>query len=376
MGRETIATIAAAVALVTLVGVGLSLSLPLLSLEMERMGISGGLIGLNTAIAGAAGLLVIPFVPQIAASIGVGRLIGASIAVTALSFLAFRLVPSYLAWFPIRFVFSAGIGALFVLSEYWIAEKAPPHRRGVVMAAYGTSLALGFGAGPLLLALAGTTGWTPYLVAAALYLAALVPLALARRRLPALTSKPQQPVLRYLLAAPLVTAAGFSFGAIETGAFALLPVQGLRLGLASDGAALLVSAMALGNVLFQLPLGWLADRRGQARVLKAVALLSTLGALAIPVAAGAGPEPLMALLFVWGGIVGAVYPLGLALLANRFTGADLAGANAAFVVLYNLGLILGPPVAGASLDAAPDWGFALALAGFSALIVAAGRLRR
>ena len=54
--RTRVAAIAAAIACVTAVGIGLSLSIPLLSLEMERMGVSGTMIGLNTAVAGIASI--------------------------------------------------------------------------------------------------------------------------------------------------------------------------------------------------------------------------------------------------------------------------------------------------------------------------------
>lgn len=374
--REAYEGIIAAIALVSLVGIGLSLSIPLLSLEMERMGASGGQIGLNTAVAGLASILTIPFVPRLAARIGIGRLIAAAIIVTALSFLGFRLFFSYGAWFPIRFVFSAALGTLFVLSEYWIAAKAPPERRGMIMGIYATSLSIGFAAGPALLALTGTSGWPPYLASAAIYALALVPLMLARHRLPVLDEAPKHSIARYLFAVPLATGAGFGFGAIETGAFSMLPVLGLRLGFDATTAPLLVSAMALGNVMFQLPIGLLADRADKARVLMAIALIGILGALVIPLAATAGLWPLLALLFIWGGIIGGIYVVGLSHLASRFTGSDLAGANAAFVLLYNVGLLTGPPAAGFGLDMGQNWGFSLVIASFAAVIFGAGLVRR
>ncbi|MGL4727387.1 MAG: MFS transporter, partial [Bosea sp. (in: a-proteobacteria)] len=91
LSRAALEGIIAAIALVTLVGVGLALSIPLLSLEMERMGASGGQIGINTAVAGFASILTLPFAPRLAARMGVGPLIGLCIAITAISFLGFKL---------------------------------------------------------------------------------------------------------------------------------------------------------------------------------------------------------------------------------------------------------------------------------------------
>lgn len=375
-GRERFGSIAAAILLAALVGLGLSLTLPLLSIEMERMGVSGGVIGLNTAIAGLASILIIPFVPGFAARIGIGRLLALAIALTGLSFLGFRLFFDLIAWFPIRFLFSAALGTLFVLSEYWIAASAPPERRGLVMGVYATVLALGFAAGPALLGLFGTSGWPPYLAGALVFLLAGLPLAFARHLLPKLDAEPSHSLLGYLTALPMATAAGAGFGAVEAGGFALLPVYGMRHGLDAETSALLISAVALGNVALQVPIGLLADEVSKSRLLLALALLGLAGTFAIPLAQEAGPWPLHALLFVWGGLVGGLYTVGLAHLAARFTGHDLAGANAAFLLLYNVGLMLGPPVIGVALDWSMRWGLSLGIALFLLPLLAAATARR
>ena len=162
-------SLAAAIGSVAAVGVALSLSIPLLSLEMERMGVSNTGIGVNTAVAGLASILVIPFVPRLAARVGVLPLLWGSVVVGALSLLAFKALWSFAWWFPLRFVLSAALGVMFVLSEYWISAAAPPARRGLVMGVYATVLALGFAAGPAVLAAVGTSGWPAYGSGAALF---------------------------------------------------------------------------------------------------------------------------------------------------------------------------------------------------------------
>jgi MFS family permease len=370
--------IAAAILIIALVGVGLSLTIPLLSLEMERMGVSNTGIGLNTAIAGIASIIAVPFVPRLAARMGIGRVLAAAIATIVLSLLLFKAVPNYWAWFPIRFLFSAALGALFVLSEYWISALAPPARRGLVMGIYATVLALGFALGPAILSLVGTTGWPPYLAGAALLALASLPLVAARNNLPSLSDEPSRPFRVYLVALPAATMAGMVFGAVETGGFALLPVYGLRIGFDAEGAAFLVTIIALGNVLMQLPLGLLADKVSKGALLVAIGLLGSLGAAILPSLAGTG-APFLIMLFLWGGVVGGLYTVGLAHLASRFEGPDLAGANAAFVVLYNIGLTAGPPLVGGAMDVSNPHGFAYALSGLLTLVVGAaayGRFRR
>ncbi|HEV2605029.1 MAG TPA: MFS transporter [Microvirga sp.] len=366
---EQKASLTAAVSLAAAVGVGLSLTIPLLSLEMERMGLSGGWIGANTAVAGVASLVVVPFVPRLASHFGVLPLLWASVGLVVASILGFRLLYSFAWWFPLRFTFSSALGVLFVLSEYWINTAAPPARRGYVMGIYATVLALGFAAGPGILSLVGTSGWPPYLVGAGLFALAALPLLLARGLSPEVGHGTGRTVASFLVAAPAATLAALVFGALETGAFALLPIYALRIGFEAENAAILVTAVAAGNVVFQIPIGLLSDRVDRRLVLLTAAAAGLIGAVLVPPLSGNTPA-LLAVLFFWGGLTGALYTVGLAHLGARFTGADLASANAAFVILYNMGLIVGPPMVGFGMDAAPPHGFAWMLAAFCGVYVA------
>lgn len=352
LDRARMASIAAAIGCITAVGVGLSLSVPLLSLEMERMGVSGAGIGANTAIAGLAAVMVVPFAPRLAARFGVGALLWTAVAVAA-----------------------AAIGVLFVLSEYWINAIAPPARRGLVNGIYATVLALGFAAGPAVLAVVGTSGWPPYIAGATLICVAALPLLLARGMSPAIGHGGGRSVKAMILIAPVATLAALVFGAVETGGFAILPIYGVALGLTPEGAAFLVSIVALGNVALQIPIGLLSDRVDRRLLLLAAALVGVLGSAAMPLVAG-DAIAFPALLFVWGGVVGALYTVGLAHLGARFTGPDLASANAAFVILYNVGMIVGPPAIGGGLDLVRPHGFAYVLALMFAayLVVIVGRM--
>ena len=103
------------------------------------MGISSTLIGINTAVAGLASLVTIPFVPWLAARIGVLPFLWLSIALAAISLIGFKLLFSFWWWFPVRFVFSAALGALLPPSAAVPGERtvtgalrprrsAPPRR--------------------------------------------------------------------------------------------------------------------------------------------------------------------------------------------------------------------------------------------------------
>jgi MFS family permease len=85
-----------------------------------------------------------------------------------------------------------------------------------------------------------------------------------------------------------------------------------------------------------------------------------------------------ALLFLWGGVAAGLYTVGLAHLAAGHTSRTLAAANAAFVLTYSIGMLMGPPVAGLGLDIWNPHGFTVTLAVFAfayAALVAASLAR-
>lgn len=339
----------AAIAAISTVGIALSLGLPLLALVLEARGITPLWIGVNTAVAGLASIAVTPFVTPLARRAGTANLALACVIIAAVSFFCFYIAEAFWMWFPLRVIFHGAATIVFILSEFWITHQAPNARRGAVMGIYGIFLSIGFMVGPLIITVVGSQGATPFVLGTAILLLSALPIMLARRAAPRMIEKPSAPFSRFLIAAPMATLAAFVFGAVESGALSLMPVYGIRIGFNATDAVLLVSAMAAGSVALQLPLGLLADRLDRRHLLMACALAGALGAAAIPFAA-AHLMILLALIFVWGGFMAGLYTVGLIHLGARFSGTDLASANAAFVMMYSIGMLIGPTMMGAALN--------------------------
>jgi MFS family permease len=353
------AIIGSAIFLIALVGVSLSLFIPLLSIIMERSGTSATLSGLNTATAGLGTLCVAPFVPRLAIRFGIQRIIFVSIITCFVVTIGFWLLPFW-AWFPLRFIFGAAIGTLFVLSEYWINTAAPPDKRGIVMGIYATMLSIGFVTGPLILTWTRTAGIAPFAAGACIYLLAIIPLYFARGVTPEIESGEKTSVFPFMIAVPTATFAGLVFGAVETGGFALFPVYGLRNAMPETTAAILISVVAAGNIISQIPIGWLSDHMDRRWVLLMCAFVGVAGSIAMPFAL-MDTRIFLTVLFIWGGFTGGLYTVGLAHLGARFRGTELANANAAFVMLYSIGLVIGPPLVGFGMDKWGLHGFAISL---------------
>ncbi|MCZ7448542.1 MFS transporter [Agrobacterium rhizogenes] len=359
----------AAISAISAVGVAIGLGLPLLSIILEKRGISSTMIGVNSAMAGVAAMMAAPVTTKIAHDFGVARTMLLAVVISALSALCFYFADAFWMWFPLRIVFHGATTTLFILSEYWINMTAPPKKRGMVLGIYATGLAVGFAVGPLLFSAVGSEGILPFLVGAAIILLAAIPIFMARGESPELDEHPNHHFIRYVWLVPMASAAAFVFGSVQAGGLSLFPIYATREGFNESQAALLLTVMGIGNMVFQIPIGLLSDRLKDRRTMLALmAFAGVCGTLALPLLVESWIL-VAALLLFWGGLVSGMYTVGLTHLGSRLKGADLVSANAAFIFCYAMGTIAGPQAVGISMDIAGTNGFAWALAVFFGLYV-------
>jgi MFS family permease len=325
---------------------------PLLVVLLEQRGVSTFLIGL-TASSGDLGVLVAaPLVPAVVRAVSPVRYVRTSLLIVAGGVLLFPLFPYVWAWIALDFVFGVVTVGYFVLSDSLVNAAAEDSRRGRLLAAYMLAESLGAILGPLGLSQVGVEGLRPFLLAASVMLIGIVPwLFLRDLHAPDLRREERASFLATLRGAPFllgVVAAGELFEEVPA---SLLPVFALDLGRSEAMAIGMLSVLAAGTVLFQLPAGWLADRldRGRFLALSAVciAVLSLLLAPAMGVL-----WLVLPLLLLLGGLFNGVELLGLALLGERSSAGSLAGLHAAATLVGSLAGFAAPPVTGLLMDRA------------------------
>jgi MFS family permease len=350
----------AIMATVGIAGLGYGASIPLLSILLERAGYSSTLIGLNTAVQAIAALVVLPFVPRLLAALGAARLLLICLLTIGVSLVVMRALVDVAIWFPLRFIFGAAIAVMFTTSEYWINAIADEESRGRLVALYATVFSFGWTLGPILLSVLGPERWAPVIVAAGILALAIIPLSFVGSAAPTPENAGPADLFGILREAAVPALATFVYGAVEIGVFSLLPVYALRHNLSVQQGALMLSALSVGTIFLQLPIGWIADRLGRRPVLIFCALIGVAGALSMPYLTGHLPY-LYGVLVIWGGCLPGLYLLGLTLIGEQFKGPRLAAANTTVMLLYSLGGLLAPPVSGIAMDLWPEHGLALVL---------------
>ena len=351
------------------VGVSFGALVPLMSLTLERRGIDSTVIGLNSSMFPLAVILVTPFLPRLAARLGTFTSLLLGLAVSIAAILLLPILPQLWAWFALRFLMGAGIALHWLVSETWMNLVVTERNRSSVLGAYAAVLAGGFVAGPVLLQITGTEGWLPILASVAAIAGSALPLLLGLGLAPSLSAHHGASILRMLRSAFVVMVAAYAGGLTDSGVFVLLPIYGLRTGFDVSSSILLLTVFTAGNLLLQIPIGWLADRVSRRRVLLGCAVVGVAGAALLPLVLE-HPFLLWPLLFIWGGTVFAFYPVALSLLGQNLPAQQFASANASFIVFYELGSICGPVVGGAAMDLIGPQGLPLAVGAIALAFIA------
>ncbi|MCP4011038.1 MAG: MFS transporter [Proteobacteria bacterium] len=359
----------AACAAISVFGFALGMTYPLLSLLLEDAGVSTTMIGINAAMMPMGILLFSPVLPLLSKRFGSRQVAIAAAVITALLLPAYKVFDSLEAWFIIRLLQGMSEAALFVLGEAWVVQYAGSTHRGKIVALYGAVLSASFGAGPALVSWIGIHGWLPFLIGAAVILASVIPLWMVQDEAASeVEESAVSGIFSFAAKAPILIAAVGVFAVFDAAALAFLPVYGLRIGLSLNTAALALTALIVGNVILQFPIGWLADRFTKQIVLRTCTLLTVLFAILLPYTqTGIWMWPVLILLGTTGY---GIYTVSLADLGDRFSGHELVTGSSAFAVIWGIGALIGSVSGGWAMDLLGPVGLPLLVACSYAVLLA------
>jgi MFS family permease len=355
------------------IGLQAGVAMPLVPLALERRGADNLTIGVIAAAWGIGMLATAGHIPRLAARFGAVPFIFAAVVIGSAITMAYTLTDNPAVWFVLSLLHGATGGVPWVVSEIWMNVVVEESRRGRVMGFYSTLVALGIALGPFVLQIVGIYGSLPFITAAVLALLVALPLLPYWKTAPAIEHTGDSGYMTVVVAARLAMLAAFACGLGEQVAFSFLPVYAVGAGVSAETGALWLSAFVLGNVILQWPIGWMADHFDRRGVLAGCTLVSALLVVLLTVVS-AQSLGVIGVIMLWGGVSFAIYPVGLALLGQRFSGGDIARANTAFSMLYILGGLVGRPLTGAAMDTLGDPGLGATLAVFYAIAAVAALL--
>ncbi|MCJ8012510.1 MFS transporter [Paenibacillus sp. KQZ6P-2] len=341
--------------LIVIVAVGVSqgLLLPVLSIFLEKMGVSSAMNGLNAAALYVGSFAMTLVAERTLGALGFKKLVSFGLALVLVSVILFPIFPDVKFWFILRLLVGIGDSAVHYAAQLWVLLVTPEENRGRNISIYGMSYGLGFSLGPLGIPLLDFGYSVPFIALAVLILLSLLLVLIKLPDLrPEKVNKEDRPEKRFRRSYALAWYAlipALLYGYMEAGINSNFPVYGLRVGLSEQQIAFLLPCIGIGGLVLQLPLGMLSDRFGRKRILIISGIIGGLAFMMVPLA-GTSIALILVLLLLAGGMIGSFFSLGLAYSADILPKLLLPAANVIASFHFNIGSIAGPNVGGALMQ--------------------------
>jgi MFS family permease len=344
---RTASKIYAAIAAIACCNIAFGLVSQLLPLLMEAKAYSAGFIGFSTALWPLGVLVSSFFLPRIIKYFG-GKTVALSGVVAIMCCLAlFPFTNPETGWLPLRFIFGIAIASLFTVSESWILAEVEDGKRGQTIGLYLTVLTATFGVGPLVLPFTGTASFAPWAMGIGCLALGLWVISKAHISSP----KNDQPHSTLISVATKVPLVFICVGAVTVFENIMLPfftIFGLRRGLDLPTASFLLGFSIIACAFLFYPIGRLADKWSRNGVVMCCAALAAICAVLLNLTIthwAAWPLTLI----MRAGAFGA-YGVAMTIMGDNLKGPDLVAGSAIMTMLWGVGGIAGPPLAGAAID--------------------------
>jgi len=275
---------------------------------------------------------------------GVGHIRAFSVLASVMSAatLAHPLLDDPVSWGLLRFVQGYCMAGLAMCTESWLNERSTNETRGSIFSLYQIAVYLSQGIGQLLLNLGELSGFTLFVMASILLSLALVPVAASQVQAPTLP-EPRRFGIRELYAvSPLGMIGCFASGLILGAFYSLAPLFAQMTELSISDTTQFMSAVIIGGLLLQWPIGRFSDRIDRRSVLAGVCLAIAVACLGMIVNSGSSLIVLLVLGAVFGGVSFTLYPLSVSHANDYIDPADLVPASGGLIIAYGLGATIGP----------------------------------
>lgn len=281
-------------------------------------------------------------------------------------------------WSVLLALAGAGAAGMLTAGESWIANAAPPQRRGAILGFYHMVSKTGAIAAPFLVA-GALAGMGAFMVVAGLFIAALLPVAATNRSQPELVAaKPFGP-RRLLSLAPASVFAAFCAGAVNNSVAQLYPVfaAAIRPEDAAGFSAQLNGAILAGAMLGLWPIGLVSDKFDRRLVIAAAAGIGAVAAIFLFATAAIDiPQVTLLLAAIFGAGSLSYYAVAVANAADRASPEEITSMMAGILVVWGIGSVIGPLIAGAFLQLIPGGGGLFLFAGLALAVLTIACLSR
>lgn len=270
-------------------------------------------------------------------------------------------------WGGLRLVTGLCVIGMYVVIESWLNSSTPSKHRGKVFGTYMIVCSVAGAVGQWLILVGDKMSFVPFALVAIVFSVALLPITLSPQDEPDVEAAPRFSLRRLFQVSPLgvvgVTGAGVLNGAF----FGMGAAFAQGAGLSDTNVASFMGATLLGGALFQWPVGHYSDKHDRRLVLFWVCLVGAGVAVAAYLASTMVRESMIeeSLIFLGvllGGMIFTVYGLSVAYVNDLIPPQEVVETSTGLLLMYGVGAVLGPFLAGLVMSTTNNAGFMLFLA--------------
>jgi MFS family permease len=218
--------------------------------------------------------------------------------------------------------------------------------RALIISLGSMLVAIGNSLGPIFLNLVKTSdGFVSFAIASGFYLISMLPLSRLRKiDTNSVREEKKISVWRYIKNSPKIMFAGFSVSYAMSSSGAFLIIYGIRIGMPSNDASLLLSVLLFGTI-FAIPIGYLADIFNRRMMMIASTILALFFSFSLYL--NNNPKNIYILLFLMYGSLAGIKLPAVVLINEKYKPTQRLAVNSAFARFSLLGNICGLFITGA-----------------------------
>ena len=318
-------------------------------------------------------------VPTILAAVGHVRVFGAMSAIASAAVLMHVAFSEPILWALMRLASGFGFAGMYIVCESWLNDKATNETRGQLLSLYMIVNIGGMGLGQLMIGLGETGGVGLFLMASVMVSIAVVPILITVSPSPNFEAPDRLGFRRLIQVSPLSVVGMAICGLIISMLFGMGPVYGRNLGLNNTEIGYFMTAITVGTLLLQYPVGRLSDILDRRVVILGAASTS---AVCVFTASFFGADEFLALLIftvIFGGLTFSLYSLFIAHANDFLPPSQMVAMSSGLLMVNGAGAIVGSPFAATIIEVLGSRSLmpaiAIILIGLSIFIVIRMRLR-
>lgn len=328
----------------------------LLGVRGDIEGFSTGAMSIIMSSYFAGFLLGSQLVPGLIRRVGHVRVFAFLGSLASAGLILYPLLTNEIAWTMLRLGIGFCFCGIYIVSESWLNNTTTNATRGRALSLYIIAQMIGIVAAQALFAFGDASDFTLFIIVSVLVSIAISPMLLSATPVPPFDTAKPMSFRELYTTSPLGFVGVFLLGAVFSALFGMAGVFGAAAQLTTGQIALFVSAIYLGGLVLQYPIGWASDRFDRR-------LMVVIGATVAAVACGlgatgfGGTDALMVAAFVVGGMANPLYAILLAYTNDYLQPEDMASASARLLFVNGVGAVGGPLVTGWLMSIAGPGGF-------------------